>query len=159
MGIRCRRREVKSIFCVEMVNGQPVLPPFADASGVCLWYENRTRGGWSCIGAVPVPGVKTVLVQVDASAATIAAMKKDAAYLWLEDVKEQDVSPIPAPEPKEIRGEAEAALDPVAIKAWLAAKGHKIAAADEKWSGDAVIRETVQELHGITKEQYQWGLL
>ncbi len=44
-------------------------------------------GGWSCVG--PVPVAETCIVQVDSSSETIATLKTDARYLWLEDCVEE----------------------------------------------------------------------
>lgn len=78
----------KAIFRTSMVHGAPVLPPFQSEDGnPQLYYideQGVLHGGYSCICE---PG-EMAEVQVETSAATIAWMKTQPQYEWLEDVDE-----------------------------------------------------------------------
>ncbi len=79
---------MKAIFVCDLVPNFN-LPPAVSSTGIQLQYPRPgvpglMDGGYSMVGRVPQ--APTCIVQVDASAVTIAAMKADPAYLWLEDV-------------------------------------------------------------------------
>jgi len=68
-------------------SGVPDLPPMQAAEGAPqLCYtddKGALRGGFICQSYIPAD---TVMVQVEASEAMIAAMKASPEYLWLEDI-------------------------------------------------------------------------
>ena len=77
-----------SNFVVEFDNGRPLIPVTRTEDDLQLSYvvDGIRVGGYACLSEAPA---LTVIVQVNADAATIAAMKLDtASYLWLEDVSE-----------------------------------------------------------------------
>jgi len=81
---------MKANFVVGWINGQPDLPPMEDMEGgIQIVYLNDKGikvGGYSVLSS----HAETVLVQVNASAITIDAMKTDTTkYLWVEDIDEQ----------------------------------------------------------------------
>ncbi len=79
---------MKALFICDFQNGYPVLPPMgADALGgpqLHFVEGGVLKGGYSMVGLVPQ--AETAIVQVEASAATVAAMGADPRYLFLEEV-------------------------------------------------------------------------
>jgi len=82
----------KANFVVGWVNGQPDLPPMEAESGIQLSYDlDGERKGGFCVISPRVDG--TVIVQVDTSASTLAAMEADPSkYIWLEDMLNEHVA-------------------------------------------------------------------
>jgi len=81
---------MKSLFVTTMNAGAPLLPPMvAEDGGLQLSYPPApgkvVHGGYAVKSYVPD---ESAIVLVDASPATIAAMKLLDDYLWLEDVPE-----------------------------------------------------------------------
>lgn len=78
---------MKANFVTTFENGTPVLPPLEaenDGDLHLTYLQGGQRvGGFACISYAPD---QTVIVQVHASPDTIAAMKADDAYVWLEDL-------------------------------------------------------------------------
>lgn len=78
-----------SIFVAPIENGAIVVPPQdlqPGEAGYALAYtdaEGNRHGGWSLIGRHPV--APTAIIRVDSTPESIAAMKLDSKYLWLED--------------------------------------------------------------------------
>ena len=81
---------MRALFCVPFEPGGPVVPPMQqfDNTGYGLTYNDSLTGemcgGYSCVGHVPQ--APTCLVLIESSAETIAAMRVDPQYLWVEDV-------------------------------------------------------------------------
>lgn len=98
------------------------------------------RGGYTCVSA---PG-KTVIVQVDTSPETIAAMKKDARYLFVDDLL--GVSKV-----VDLAGQT-------AIKNWLIANGYTSTVASKlKLATTAEAIKSAYELHKLTELEYKSG--
>ena len=85
---------MKAIFAIPFKDGQPQLPPMtADSPGGLQLGEIvngavRDGCGWSMIGPNPKNPLTSCLALVDSSAATIAAMKADPSYVFIEEIIE-----------------------------------------------------------------------
>jgi len=134
---------MKANFLTTWKDGQPVLPPMvSETSGLQLCYveDGERRGGFTCVSA---PG-KTVIVQGDASDATIAAMRVDARYLLVDDLL--DVS------------KAVSLAGQTAIKNWLTASGCSLDAVNKlKLTTTQEVIKSAYELHKLTELQYRSG--
>jgi len=135
---------MKGNFLTTWANGTPDLPQMVSETGglqLCYVEQGERKGGFTCVSAACA---KTVIVQVDASEATIAAMKADARYLLVDDLT--DVS------------KAISLAGQTAIKNWLTAKGISSTVASKlnlSTTKDAII--SVYKLHKLTEEQYRSG--
>jgi hypothetical protein len=144
--------------------------PFAHGITTCPAPE------WVHLGRETDKG--TVMVQVRGDEATIAAMKSDPTYTWLEDVPESVVEveskppedEKPPEEEKPVEGEpveekpAEpvevapvAKAEPVDLKAAMVEKFTKTAVDKLAWSTAEYAIKSVCKLHGTTIEDYKAG--
>jgi len=134
---------MKANFLTTWVNGAPVLPPMEADSGLQLCYmeDGERRGGFTCVSA---PGGKTIIVQVDVSPETIAAMRADARYLLVDDLT--DVS------------KAISLAGQTAIKNWLTASGCSLDVVNKlKLTTTQGLIKSAYELHKLTELQYRSG--
>lgn len=134
---------MKANFLTTWKDGQPVLPPMEADSGLQLCYmeDGERKGGFTCVSAACA---KTVIVQVDASPETIAAMRADARYLLVDDLLNESKA-------INLAGQT-------AIKNWLTANGISSTVASKL--NLSTTKETVTsvcEIHKLTEEQYKNG--
>ena len=134
---------MKANFLTTWINGAPDLPPMVSDSGLQLCYveDGERKGGFTCVSAACA---KTVIVQVDASPETIAAMRADARYLLVDDLLNESKA-------INLAGQT-------AIKDWLMGQGYTLSAASKlnlANTKEAII--SVYKLHKLTDEQYRSG--
>ena len=134
---------MKANFLTTWKDGQPVLPPMEADSGLQLCYmeDGERKGGFTCVSAACA---KTVIVQVDASPETIAAMRADARYLLVDDLLNESKA-------INLAGQT-------AIKDWLVGQGYTLSAASKlnlASTKEAII--SVYKLHKLTEGQYRSG--
>jgi len=76
---------MKAVVRTQVVAGAPALPLMdGDEAALRLHYTDAQgvlQGGWSCLEPLTAE-TETVLVLVEADAATLAAMQADPAYEW-----------------------------------------------------------------------------
>ena len=80
---------MKAIFNVDWIDNHPDIPPFESENGIQLYYteDGVLKGGYSLMSQ---PEDGRIDVMIWASEATIAAMKADAKYTWIEDIIENE---------------------------------------------------------------------
>ena len=124
------------------ISGTALLPDLTEI----IDGKVRDGCGWSCLGNVPQ--AKSAIVLVDSSAATIAKMKIDPGYLFLEDIADPPIMP----KIWKALTDDEKKIAKDLLKTY---KHNAIKVDNKKIDTDIELIEAVLDLHGVTVAEYQ----